>query len=59
MSTRAVLAGVDRTVGARDEDGTVTRSAIASYAWVAYLGVSGILAALYLFASPVPGRTAR
>ena len=33
----------------------MTRSAIASYAWVGYLGVSGVLAALYLFASPLQG----
>ena len=55
MSTRAVLAGVDRGVDTADEDGAVTRSATAAYAWVGYLGVSGILAVLYLFSSRFQG----
>ena len=38
-----------------DDDGTLTRSAIVSYAWVGYLGVSAVLAALYLFTSQFKG----
>lgn len=55
MSTRAVIAGIDRGADTSDEDGAVTRGAITTYAWVAYLGVSGILALLYLFGSRFQG----
>ncbi len=55
MSSPAVRAGFDRAAVAAGNSVPVTRTRMQAYSWVGYLVVSGILAFLYLFSSPLAG----
>ena len=55
MSNPAVRARFQRAVGVGGDSVPVTRTWMQANAWVGYLVVSGILAFLYLFTSPLAG----